>query len=264
MPCVGRPRSRARGARWCWNGCWRPPGLVKGEQYLTQESFPAADGKRLRPDVVVLLPEGKHLIIDAKVSLTAYERYANAESEAARASHLKEHLASIRRHVEQLGERDYVGIEKLGSPDFVLMFVPVEAALVEAVRHDGQLYVHALERNVALVSPSTLLATLRTVSHLWRLERRSRNAETIAEHAGRLHDHFASLIDELEEIGQRLDRAKEVQVRAMRRLTEGGKGSILLQVQRLKELGAKAGKELPVALLDRAAADGGEAPSAAD
>lgn len=231
-------------------------GLRAGSEYLVQESFTDGDGGRSRPDVIVRLPEERDLVIDAKVSLVAYERHVAGEGAAAREQALREHVASIKRHVEQLSGRNYSEIAELRTLDFVMMFVPVEAAFVEAIRHDEGLYLFALERNVALVSPSTLLATLRTVAHLWKIERRNLNAQEIAERAGRLVDYFASLVAEIEGIGQQLDKAQKAQASALRRLTEGGKGSIVLQVQTLTELGAKSRKQLPQALVERAGSEG--------
>ncbi len=233
-------------------------GLRAGSEYLVQESFSDTEGGRSRPDVIVRLPEDRDLVIDAKVSLVAYERHVVAEDAAQREQSLREHIVSLKRHVDQLSGRNYAEIDALRTLDFVLMFVPVEAAFVEAIRHDEGLYIYALERNVALVSPSTLLATLRTVAHLWKIERRNVNAQEIAQRAGRLYDYFASLVTEIESIGQQLDKAQKAQASAMRRLTEGGKGSIVLQVQSLADLGAQARKQLPEALLRRAGSDAGD------
>jgi DNA recombination protein RmuC len=230
-------------------------GLRAGSEYVVQASFRDAEGARSRPDVIVRLPEERDLVIDAKVSLVAYERHVVAEDDGLREQALREHVASIKRHVDQLSGRSYSDLAELRTLDFVLMFVPVEAAFVEAIRCDESLYLYALERNVALVSPSTLLATLRTVAHLWKIERRNLNAQEIAERAGRLYDYFASLVGEIESIGLQLDKAQKAQVTALRRLTEGGKGSIVLQVQTLAELGAKSRKQLPDTLLQRAGSD---------
>ncbi|MCK7595415.1 DNA recombination protein RmuC [Pseudomarimonas salicorniae] len=230
-------------------------GLRAGSEYLVQTSFSDEDGGRSRPDVIVRLPEERDLVIDSKVSLVAYERHVVAEGDAAREQALREHVASLKRHVDQLSGRNYAELGELRTLDFVLMFVPVEAAFVEAIRRDEGLYVYALERNVALVSPSTLLATLRTVAHLWKIERRNLNAQEIAQRAGRLYDYFVSLVEEIETIGQQLDKAQKAQAKALRRLTEGGKGSIVLQVQTLADLGAQSRKQLPDALVRQAGSD---------
>ncbi len=235
-------------------------GLQSGREYITQTSFNSADDKRQRPDVIVRLPDDKDVVIDAKVSLVAYERFCSALDDGARASALVEHVSSLRRHVDGLSARNYDDIEGLRTLDFVLLFIPVEAAFIEAVRADDRLYAHALGKNVSLVSPSTLLATLRTVAHLWRIERRNVNAMEIARRAAQLHDNFALLVDELENLGGQLDKAQKAHSSAMRRLTEGGKGSVLLQVQSLAEMGAPVKKQLPVGLLSVAGASADARP----
>lgn len=229
-------------------------GLAAGREYTTQASFGTEAGRQ-RPDVLVHLPDGRALVIDAKVSLLGWERHVAAAEEGERQAALAEHIASLRRHVEGLSARRYEGIAELRTLDFVLLFVPIEAAFVAAVRADPELQSAALARNVSLASPSTLLATLRTVAHLWQEERRNRNALEIARRAAQLHDNFALLAEELEAVGTQLDRAREAQASALRRLTRGGKGSILLQVQSLAELGAPARKELPARLVEAAAGE---------
>ncbi|MDR2013481.1 MAG: DNA recombination protein RmuC [Rhodanobacter sp.] len=237
-------------------------GLQSGREYTTQASFDDGEGGRRRPDVIVHLPDGKDIVIDAKVLLVAYERFCAAPDETTRTAALAEHVASLRRHIDGLAQRDYSGIEGLRTLDFVLLFVPVEAAFIEAVRADDRLYTHALDKNISLVSPSTLLATLRTVAHLWRIERRNVNAMDIARRAAQLHDNFALLVGELETVGQQLDKAQRAQASALRRLTEGGKGSVLLQVQSLAEMGAPVKRKLTLdrsgtsAPMDEDAVDG--------
>ena len=242
-------------------------GLTAGREYDTQVSYRTNDGGRQRPDVIVHLPEDKDIVIDAKVSLVAYERFVASDAEPARSMALAEHLASLRRHIDQLSARGYEDIEKLKTLDFVLLFIPVEAAFIEAVRTDENLYIYALSKNISLVSPSTLLATLRTVAHLWRIERRNVNAMEIARRAAQLHDNFALLVGELENLGSQLDKARHAHAGAMRRLTEGGKGSVLLQVQSLAEMGAPVKKQLSLLegasdVADEAAEP--EAPAAQD
>ncbi|MFC4821372.1 DNA recombination protein RmuC [Dokdonella ginsengisoli] len=227
-------------------------GLQAGREYETQASYADGDGGRQRPDVIVHLPEDKDIVVDAKVSLVAYERFVAAVDEGERAAALGEHVASLRRHIDGLSSRNYSGIEGLRTLDFVLLFVPVEAAFIEAVRADDRLYTQALAKNISLVSPSTLLATLRTVAHLWRIERRNVNAMEIAKRAANLHDNFAMLVDELQALGGQLDKAQRAHASALRRLTEGGKGSVLLQVQSLAEMGAPVKKALPPGLLSAA------------
>jgi DNA recombination protein RmuC len=227
-------------------------GLQAGREYQTQASVSDGDGGRARPDVIVRLPDDKDLVIDAKCSLVAYERFCNADDEASRALALREHLVSLRRHVDGLSARGYNDLPGLRTLDFVLLFIPVEAAFIEAVRADPELYAYALGRNVSLVSPSTLLATLRTVAHLWQIERRNLNAMEIADRAAKLHDNFVSLVGELDDIGRLLSRAQQAQAGALRRITEGGKGSVILQVRHLAELGAPVRKALPIELLRQA------------
>jgi DNA recombination protein RmuC len=229
-------------------------GLQEGREYTTQASFSDDEGSRQRPDVIVRLPEDKDIVIDSKVSLVAYERFCSAPDEVSRANALVEHLGSLRRHIDGLSARNYEDIDGLRTLDFVLLFIPIEAAFIEAVRADDRLYTHALGKNISLVSPSTLLATLRTVAHLWRIERRNVNAMEIARRAAQLHDNFALLVDELEAIGSQLDKAQRAHASALRRLTEGGKGSVLLQVQSLAEMGAPVKKTLPAGLLSAAGA----------
>lgn len=237
-------------------------GLQQGREYTTQASFNDADGGRQRPDVIVRLPDDKDVVIDAKVSLKAYERFCSASDDATRASALVEHVGSLRRHIDGLSVRNYEDLEGLRTLDFVLLFIPIEAAFIEAVRADDRLYTHALGKNISLVSPSTLLATLRTVAHLWRIERRNVNAMEIARRAAQLHDNFALLVDELENLGGQLDKAQKAHTSAMRRLTEGGKGSVLLQVQSLADMGAPVKKSLPAGLLSAAGAASQEDPPA--
>ena len=229
-------------------------GLQSGREYETQASYADSEGGRQRPDVIVHLPDDKDVVIDAKVSLVAYERYCTAADDSERTSALSDHVASLRRHIDGLSARNYADIEGLRTLDFVLLFIPVEAAFIEAVRADDRLYTHALAKNISLVSPSTLLATLRTVAHLWRIERRNVNAMEIARRAAQLHDNFALLVDELESLGTQLDKAQRAHASALRRLTEGGKGSVLLQVQSLAEMGAPVKKALPAGLLTTAGA----------
>ena len=230
-------------------------GLTAGRDYETQVTFRNDDGSRPRPDVIVRLPDNKDIVIDAKVSLKAYERSVASGEEPLRAAALNEHVASVRRHIDELSARNYDDIEKLRTLDFVLLFVPVEAAFIEAVRADVNLYGYALSKNISLVSPSTLLATLRTVAHLWRVEQRNINANEIARRAAQLHDNFALLVNELGSVGVALDKAQRAHASALRRLREGGKGSVLLQVQSLAEMGAPVKKSLQMSLLEGAAAE---------
>lgn len=224
-------------------------GLQQGRGYELQVVFQDDDGGRPRPDVVVRLPDAKDLVIDAKVSLVAWDRACAAPGEVERGIAMKAHVDSLKRHIDGLGKRDYSAVEGLRTVDFVLMFVPVEAAWIEALRIDDGLYAHALKSNIALVSPSTLLATLRTVAHLWKLEDRNVNAQEIARQAGALHDSFVLLEADLNAVGEQLARAARSHENAVKRISTG-KGNLLGRVDKLRTLGANARKKLSDKRLD--------------
>lgn len=228
-------------------------GLEKDREYFVQQSFIRGDGSRVMPDVVLHLPDNKKMIIDSKVSLTDYERYANAEDDD-KASFLKAHVNSIKKHVEQLSEKKYEDLYEIESPDFVLMFIPIEPAFAVAINEDNSLYNKAFEKNIVIVTPSTLLATLRTIDSMWTNEKQQQNAFEIARQAGALYDKFEGLITDLTGIGKKLDAAKSDYSSAMNKLVEG-KGNLITSVQKLKKMGAKAKKELPEAILKRAEQD---------
>ncbi|MEP6485503.1 MAG: DNA recombination protein RmuC [Rudaea sp.] len=219
-------------------------GLQKGREYEVQTVLRDEEGGRPRPDVIVHLPEGRDLIIDAKVSLTAYERYCASSTDDERGSHLSSHVTSMRNHVRQLGERRYSDLPGVNSLEFVLMFVPVEAAFIEAMHHDDALHAFAMERQVVIVTTSTLLATLRTVASLWRFDDRNRNAFDIAERAGKLYDKFVGFVEDIEDAKKRLDAARSSLSAASDKLV-GGRGNLVGQVEKLRELGAKASKTMP-------------------
>jgi DNA recombination protein RmuC len=223
-------------------------GLAEGREYTTQSVLRDDDGGRPRPDVIVHLPQQRDLVIDAKVSLTAYERSCSAVADGERALALAEHIGSLRRHVDGLGKRDYSALLEGRALDFVLMFVPVESALIEAVRSDAGLYEYALARNIAIVSPSTLLATLRAVSHLWKQEQRNRNAQDIAARAGKLYDKFVGFVEDLDGARQALSKAQGELDQAYAKLTSG-RGNLVRQTEQLRELGARHQKSLPVGLV---------------
>lgn len=224
-------------------------GLVEGREYTTQVVLRDEDGARPRPDVIVHLPQERDLIIDAKVSLTAYERSVSAETEAQRGAALGEHLASLRRHVDGLSRRDYAALLDGRALDFVLLFVPVESAVMEAVRADPGLYEYALARNIAIVSPSTLLVTLRAASHLWKQEQRNRNAQEIAQRAGKLYDKFVGFVSDLDSVRQALSRAQNELDQAYAKLSSG-KGNLVRQTEQLRELGARNQRALPPDLVN--------------
>jgi DNA recombination protein RmuC len=229
-------------------------GLQRGLHYDTQVVLRDEDGGKPRPDVIVHLPEKRDLIIDAKVSLTAYERYCAATDDGERAEQLSAHLSSLRMHVKQLAERRYSDLPGVNSLEFVLMFVPVEAAYIEAVHGDDSLHAFALDKQVVIVTTSTLLATLRTVSSLWRFDDRNRNAVEIADRAGKLYDKFAGFIDDLQEVQDKFDAARRALASASGKLSSG-RGNLLGQVEKLRELGAKASKTLPPELVESAQID---------
>ncbi|MFK7114765.1 DNA recombination protein RmuC [Flavobacterium oreochromis] len=226
-------------------------GLEKGREYEVQQSFTNDEGQRLQPDVVINLPDGKKMIVDSKVTLTAYERYVNEEDDNLKEQYLKEHVASLKRHVDQLGEKNYHDLYKIESPDFVLLFVPIEPAFALALQEDTTLYNKAFERNIVIVTPSTLLATLRTIDSMWTNQKQQENAYEIARQAGALYDKFEGFVQDLIKIGKRMDEAKNEYSGAMNKLIEG-KGNLITSVEKLKKMGAKAKKSLPEAIINRA------------
>lgn len=226
-------------------------GLVKGSEYKIQESFTNEEGKRLQPDVIINLPESKTLIIDSKVSLNAYERFSSAENDDERLQAAKEHILSLRTHLKGLSGKSYQNIHQIQSLDFVLLFIPIEPAFALAVQSDAGLFNDAFEKNIVIVSPTTLLATLRTVASIWRNEKQSANAIDIAKKAGDLYDKFEGFIKDLIEVGKKIDQTKSNYSDAMNKLVDG-KGNIINRFEELRKLGAKADKQLPQSLVDRA------------
>ncbi len=229
-------------------------GLEKGREYDVQQSFVTQDGNRVQPDVVINLPDGKKMIVDSKVALTAYERYSNEENEAEKANHLKEHIASIKRHVEQLSSKNYQDLYQMESPDFVLLFIPIESAFALALNEDNMLYNKAFEKNIIIVTPTTLLATLRTIDSMWTNQKQQENALEIARQAGALYDKFDGLVTDLISIGKKMDDGKKSYEEAMKKLSTGS-GNLIVSVEKLKKMGAKAKKSLPDNLLERASKD---------
>lgn len=228
-------------------------GLTKGREYDVQQSFTLEDGSRLQPDVIVRLPDGKNIIVDSKVSLIAYERYTSALDDDA-ATHelqLKEHIASLRSHVKGLSGKNYQNLYNIGSPDFVLLFVPIESAFSLAISHDSELYNDAFDKNVILVSPTTLLATLRTISNVWKQEYQNQNALEIARQGGDLYDKFVGFVEDLIKVGKLMDDSKKAYGEAMNKLYDG-KGNLVRRAENMKKLGVKATKQLPQGLIDRA------------
>jgi DNA recombination protein RmuC len=229
-------------------------GLEKGREYEVQQSFITDEGSRVFPDVVINLPDGKKMIVDSKVSLTAYERYANAEDDAQKALFLKDHINSIKRHVEQLSDKNYHDLYQMASPDFVLLFIPIESAFAIALNDDNSLYNKAFERNIIIVTPTTLLATLRTIDSMWTNQKQQENALEIARQAGALYDKFEGFVTDLIKIGKKMEEAKVEYTNAMTKLVDG-KGNLIGSVERLKKMGAKAKKSLPDSIIKRAEED---------
>ncbi|GAA0728149.1 DNA recombination protein RmuC [Aquimarina litoralis] len=229
-------------------------GLEKDREYFVQQSFTTAEGQRVLPDVVIHLPDNKKMIIDSKVTLTAYERYVNEDDETIRNTYLKEHITSLKRHIDQLAEKNYQDLYDIESPDFVLLFVPIEPAFAIAINGDNKLYNQAFEKNIVIVTPSTLLATLRTIDTMWNNEKQQRNAIEIARQAGALYDKFEGLMKDLTGVGKKIDDAKKDYASAMNKLVEG-RGNLITSVEKLKKMGAKAKKSLPEAIIKRASED---------
>lgn len=228
-------------------------GLEKDREYTVQQSFTLEDGTRVLPDVIIHLPDGKKMIVDSKVSLTDYERFVNAEDEM-RDKFLKAHIDSLRRHVDQLSAKKYEDLYEMESPDFVLMFIPIEPAFAIAINNDNTLYSKAFEQNIVIVTPSTLLATLRTIDSMWNNEKQQRNAIEIARQAGALYDKFEGFVTDLTKVGKKMDEAKTEYKGAMGKLFEG-QGNIITRIEKLKKMGAKAKKSIPEAILKRAGED---------
>ena len=224
-------------------------GLNKDEEYYLQFSGKSDDGSRLRPDVVIRLPEDKHLVIDSKVSLTAYTEYVSADDEDDRKRALKRHLDSIRKHVKELSDKNYSELLGINSPDFVLMFLPVEPAFGLAVQADHDLFNFAWSQRIVIVSPTTLLATLRTVASIWKYEKQSENAMEIARRGGLLYDKFESFVKDLDKVGNSIKGAEAAYMAAHSKLTSG-RGNLINQVEQLKKMGVTTKKSLPEQYLD--------------
>ena len=224
-------------------------GLRKGEEYLVQDTQTISDGSRLQPDVVIRLPESKHLVIDSKVSITAYTRYIQADDEAIKTAELNSHVLSMKQHIQGLSAKNYQDLYGVGSIDFVLMFIPIEPAFLAAMRHAPEIYQEALKKNIVIVCPSTLLATVRTVAHLWRQEHQNRNAQEIARQCASLYDKFVGFVEDLDKVGQRLEQAQISYTDAVGKL-KTGRGNLIRTAENVKKLGVKPNKSLPTKLTD--------------
>jgi DNA recombination protein RmuC len=224
--------------------------LAKDIHFTTQGGYRDEEGRLKKPDFIINLPDNRHLIVDSKVSLTNYEAYFNEEDEKQKGVYLKKHVESIRKHIKELSDKKYESLYEINTPDYVLMFVPIEPAYLLALSNNNQLYLEALDKNVVLVSTSTLLATLSTVSSMWRQENQKKNVLEIANQAGRLYDQFVNLTDDLIKVGNQLKTVQGSYDTSMKKLT--GKGNLIKKVEKIKELGAKTSKIMNKNLLDRA------------
>ncbi len=225
-------------------------GLQKEIHYSTQGGFRDDNDNLKKPDLIINLPDNKHLIIDSKVSLTGYEVFFNSDSEVDENIGLKKHILSIKKHIKELGDKNYTELYGINSPDYVLMFVPIEPALMLALQNDQNLYLEALDKNVVLVTTSTLLATLSTVASIWKQEDQKRNVIEIARQAGSLYDKFEGLVQDLLKVGKQINSSQESYKAAMNKLSDG-KGNLINRVENLKKLGAKTKKSIPENLLQR-------------
>ncbi|RXQ96577.1 DNA recombination protein RmuC [Ancylomarina salipaludis] len=225
-------------------------GLTKGQEYDREVVMKNDNGQSIRPDVIIRLPEEKHIIIDSKVSLIAYERFVNATTDEEREAFQKEHIASFKSHIKGLAEKHYQSSETLNTPDFVLMFVPIESSFSVAVQADQELFGYAWDNKVVVVSPSTLLATLRTISSIWKQENQNRNVMEIARQGGALYDKFVSFVEDLIKLGKQMDGSQKLYQESMKKLYDGT-GNLVGRAEKIRTLGAKVKKKLPQALLDR-------------
>lgn len=226
-------------------------GLEKGREYFIQETFKNEEGRRFRPDVVVKLPDNKNIVIDSKVSLVSYDRYVNAEDDEEKARLLKAHIVSIRNHVKELNQKNYQQLYKLDNLDYVLMFIPIEPSFLLAIQHDPELYDDAHDKNIIIVSPTNLIATLRTIVSIWKQAYQNQNAVEIARQSGALYDKFVALVEDLVKVGHSIQRTQSSYEEAMNKLSTG-KDNLIRKTERLKELGAKTSKNQDERLVERA------------
>lgn len=227
-------------------------GLEKGREYEVQKNYQTENGSRYQPDVIIHLPDNKKMIIDSKVSLVAYERYINEEDETKRPKLLRDHILSLKQHIDSLASKNYQDIFDSYSPDFVLLFIPIETAFSTALQAEANLYTQAFDKNIVIVTPSTLLATLRTIDTMWNQQKQQENAYEIARQAGLLYDKFQGLIQDLVKVGNKIEETKTEYHKAFNKLSEG-RGNLIVSVQKLKDMGAKAKKSLDTELVNKAA-----------
>ena len=224
-------------------------GLIKDQEYKMQYSTSNEEGKRIQPDAVIMLPDNKHIIVDSKVSLVAYESLVNAVSEEDKERNIKDHIASVRNHVKSLSEKSYQSSTEFNTPDFVLLFIPIESSFSIAVQADQELFNFAWDRKIVIVSPSTLLATLRTIASIWKQERQTRNAIEIAKQSGALYDKFVGFIDDMDKIGKSIDASKNAYDNAINKLHKGS-GNLVKRAQDIEKLGARTTKQIPSKFAD--------------
>ncbi|MEH6583619.1 MAG: DNA recombination protein RmuC [Halioglobus sp.] len=224
-------------------------GLRKGTEYETQVSLQAEDGSRRLPDVIIRLPDSKDVVVDSKVSLVDYEQYINAENEEDKNNFLQRHVSAVANHINGLSVKEYEKLEGIRSLDFVLLFIPIESAFIAAFDADPGMFKKAYDKQVIVVSPTTLLATLRTIQTIWRYEHQNRNAEKIAAQAGGIFDQFSLIVESLDEVGRNLDKARDSFDQTHKRLSTG-RGNMVKRVQQLQDLGARTKKKLPLSVLD--------------
>ncbi|WP_025141665.1 DNA recombination protein RmuC [Pedobacter jeongneungensis] len=224
-------------------------GLVRDQEYRIQASHTSAEGSRYQPDVVIDLPDDKHLVVDAKVSLVAYERSVSADTDEEREGYVKQHLASIKNHIQELSSKNYQDLYKINSPDFVLLFIPIESSFSIAVQKDAELFNFAWDRRVVIVSPSTLLATLRTIASMWKQERQNRNVMEIARLSGSMYDKFVGFVADMENIGKYIKNGQDAYDKAINKLSVGA-GNLTNTSEKIKKLGAKATKQIDTKYLD--------------
>ncbi|ETI62423.1 DNA recombination protein RmuC [Marinomonas profundimaris] len=229
-------------------------GLEKGREYETQSSYQTPEGRRLQPDVVIHLPEGKQIIVDSKMVLVSYLAYMEAETDDARNRALKQHLDAVRRHMKELSAKSYHDLPGITSLDFVLLFIPIEAAFGLALQGDNGLFSEAFEHNIIIVGPSNLLATLRTIQNIWRNEKQSQNAVEIARQAGAMYDKFSGFVQDMDDIGVKLEAVTRTHDSALKKLTMG-RGNLIARAEKLKSMGAKTSKALPVEYLNDTSTD---------
>jgi DNA recombination protein RmuC len=229
-------------------------GLIKDQEYRIQSSFSTAHGNRVQPDVIIDLPDDKHIVIDSKVSLIAYEKYVSAETDEERDIYVKQHLLSIKNHIQDLSDKNYHALYQINSPDFVLLFVPIESSFGIAVQKDAGLFNYAWDRKVVIVSPSTLLATLRTISSIWKQERQNRNVLEIARLSGTMYDKFVGFLSDMESIGRNIRQSQDAYEKAFNKLSSGS-GNLAATADKIKKLGAKTTKKIDHKFLDPALAE---------